>query len=164
MSARRTRPTHPWVAAAGLALVCASFASLGSCDEDETPMCLAPPGSTGTCVDACNRLYEIECLIGKDREDCAALCELAVAPLSDEGRGRVLACYAASSSCEDVDHCGQACGDGDPIVRFGTTDGGVPPVEDMGAPPEEDMGTPPEEDMGPPPEEDMGPPDEPDAG
>lgn len=133
-----------------------------ACDDDEVPMCIAPPGAIGTCEEACDRLYAIECLIGKDRDDCVSLCGLAIVPLADGDRDRVLACYAAASTCEQVDHCGRACGEGSPMIRFGTTDGGLP--QDMGLPPDEDMGLPPDEDMGPPEEPDAGPPDEPDGG
>ena len=125
-----------------------------ACDDDEVPMCIAPAGAVGTCEEACDRLYAIECLIGKDRDDCVSLCGLAIVPLADDDRDRVLACYAASSTCEQVDHCGRSCGEGSPMIRFGTTDGGLP----------EDMGSPPDEDMGPPDEPDAGPPEEPDGG
>lgn len=127
----RTSVPHTFIVLAVVA------ASASACAHEKPSSCPAPVGATATCMEACDHMISLGCLVAIGTTECQTLCQESTVNVPESAR--VLGCYSLATSCDDVDDCSETCGPDDQAVVF-FPDAGIDAGEDAGVDAEVDLG------------------------
>lgn len=102
-----------WIA---VALV-ASLGLLTACEKEMVAECKDPDenGPVPTCMAVCTHLYGLNCRVGSSEAECTQVCE-GSNTITDFPK--VMRCYQAAASCDDIDGCSRGCGPDASTVPF----------------------------------------------